>query len=181
MHRTLEKLYLDHAHFHGLIDILEGEIDHNAGGAFFDTTLLLELVDYFRFYADTVHHPIEDQLYELMLAHSDSGRKTMEQLLGQHLVITTLSRELSSALEGTREGSPEAAARVATTGREFIRQQRDHMRYEEYSAFPLLETELDEEAFNIAAGAIPAEEDPLLDSQMQRRYPTLFKLLSTLS
>lgn len=180
MHRTLERLYRDHAHFHGLIDILEDELSRITAGEFFDTGLLLELVDYFKEYADTIHHPIEDQLYEQQLARSDSGREPMEQLLGHHLILGDMNRQLREALQRTQQGSAEAATSVASLGHLFITEQRDHMRSEESRAFPLLTTSLSDEAFALAAAAIPAVDDPLLDNRMRGRYPTLFERLSTL-
>lgn len=180
MHRTLEKLYNDHIHFQGLLDLLEGELNRSSDNEFFDSQLLLELVDYFREYADTIHHPIEDQLYEQMLARSDEGKEPMKQLLGHHLIIANMSRELREALQGTQDGEAVAAARVDPLGREFIHQQRDHMRYEEESAFPLLAEQLVDEQFDLAAGAIPDIDDPLDNPLMAKRYPTLFETLSTI-
>ncbi|QKQ26821.1 hypothetical protein [Candidatus Reidiella endopervernicosa] len=45
-------------------------------------------------------------------------------------------------------------------------------------AFPLLQEELKDEDFDIAAGALPDDEDPLLDPNIATRYPELFSYLN---
>ncbi|MEN8165808.1 MAG: hemerythrin domain-containing protein, partial [Acidobacteriota bacterium] len=90
----MKKLYRDHAHFSRLMDILEGELNgmEAAGGTV--SPLLTELVSYISDYVDAFHHPVEDQLYQIMLARTDHGMEEMDRLLGDHLVITNMTREL---------------------------------------------------------------------------------------
>ena len=51
------------------------------------------------------------------------------------------------------------------------------MQFEESTAFPLLREELGSEDFDYAKGALPADEDPLLDPNMEARYPGLFQYM----
>ena len=173
MHNTLKKLYRDHAHVNRLMDILESELDGLDRVGEPASARLGELVAYLGEYVDAFHHPIEDQLYQLMLARSDSGREQMDRLLGDHLVITNMTRELRKALADLDNNREQAKA----IARELLEEQRAHMVFEEKSAFPLLREELGDGDFDNAVRAIPAIEDPLLDAGMQERYPALFEYL----
>ena len=177
MHRTLKKLYRDHAHFNRLMDILERQLEGLDRTGEPASALLTDLIAYVGDYVDTFHHPIEDQLYQIMLARTDNGREHMEKLLGDHLVITNMTRELRKTLAALKENRGRYWNLALAMGRDLIKQQRDHMLFEENDAFPLLGEELTPEDFDNAARAIPAEEDPLLDANMQGRYPVLFEYL----
>lgn len=140
--------------------------------------LLFDLIDYVGNYVDEIHHPIEDQLYQTVLARTDKGRETMERLLGDHQVIIDTTRRFRKALEALKQGSGISRSEVEKQGLEFAKQQRIHQQFEEQEAFPLLRDELNTADFEIAAGALPADEDPLTDSNMKSRYPVLFEYLA---
>jgi len=177
MHRTLKKLYRDHAHFNRLMDILERQLEDLGRAGEPVSALLTDLIAYVGDYVDTFHHPIEDQLYQIMLARTDNGREHMEKLLGDHLVITNMTRELRKTLAALEENRGSHWNVAQAMGRELVKQQRDHILLEENNAFPLLRDELAPEDFDNATRAIPAIEDPLLDTDMQGRYPALFECL----
>ena len=103
MHKTLKKLYRDHAHFNRLMDILERRLEDLDQTGEPVSALLTDLVAYVGDYVDTFHHPIEDQLYQIMLARTDNGREQLEKLLGDHLVITNMTRELRKTLAALEE------------------------------------------------------------------------------
>lgn len=178
MHKVLKKLYRDHAHFSRLIDMLEQQLDQLQKGGEANQALISEIVDYMAEYADAIHHPIEDQLYQIMLARSDLGKEPIEKLLSEHLITTELTRQLKLALDAMKQSGEAANDQVDKTGREMITHQRQHMLFEEKEAFPVLRDQLDDPAFDNAAAALPAEEDPLLDSNMKSRYPTLFNRMA---
>lgn len=172
MHETLKKLYRDHAHFYKLMDLLEQQLDQIKQQGEVPISLLLELVDYTRHYADGIHHPIEDHLYQRALVKTDESRDDMEKLLGHHQIIMQMTRELRQALE------TQDAAEVEKTGRDYLDHQRSHMAFEEEKAFPLLRRVLDAGDFEYASQALPAEEDPLLDPNLWKGYPELHKAMS---
>lgn len=176
MHKVMKKLYRDHGHFVQLMDLLDNQLAHfNEGNE--PTNLLRDVMHYVHDYADSIHHPIEDQLYQMQLAQSDEGREVMEKLLVQHQVIIAMTRDLQKAVDALKPGSGAGREAVAKAGRDFVEQQRSHMQFEENDAFPLLRQSLSDEDFGNAEGALPAEDDPLLDNNMRGRYPTLFAYL----
>ena len=171
MHRTLKKLYRDHAHFNQLIDVMEQQLDELKEGSGTAQNLLREVVLYSHDYSDSIHHPIEDQLYEMMLARTDNGREVMEKLLVHHLQIINMTLALRKAVEAS------AADKMEEVGRDYVKYQREHMQFEEKEAFPLLRDNLGDVDFDNAAGAIPAEQDPMEDKNAREKYPALFAYL----
>ncbi len=173
MHETLKKLYRDHANFYKLMDLLEAELNtlESQGGA--ASELMKELIAYTRNYSDSIHHPIEDHLYQLILSRTDDGKEDMERLLGHHQILMQMTRELDQALTS---GVPSAG--FVTEGRGYLSQQREHMKFEEEKAFPLLRNHLGAVDFEYASSALPADEDPLLDPLMKEEYPNLFSALN---
>ena len=168
MHETLKKLYRDHANFFKLMDLLDAELQAMEKTGTAASELMKELVSYTRNYSDSIHHPIEDHLYQLLLIRTDDGRESMERLLGDHQILMQLTRELNQALASDNNQD------VISSGRDFLNQQRDHMKFEEEKAFLLLRENLGTSDFEYATGALPADEDPLRDPLMQSEYPNLF-------
>ncbi|RDH89768.1 MAG: hypothetical protein DIZ77_12185 [endosymbiont of Seepiophila jonesi] len=170
MHETMSRLYRDHVHFNKLMGILEGQLEQMKVTDQPPSVLLKELIEYTREYADGIHHPIEDHLYQIVLARTDEGRESMEQLLGHHQIIMDMTRKFRNALDS---GSPSRET-IEKMGRDYLEHQRSHMQFEEEKAFPLLQETLGGDDFKYATGAVPADQDPLLDPNMQEKYPALF-------
>lgn len=179
MHKVMKKLYRDHAHFVQLLDIFEGELNKYNDGGDLAADLVTDVIDYIDHYADTIHHPIEDQLYQTQLARSDNGREVLEKLLVQHQVIMTLTKEFKLAFAANAQGTAVSPDEVVQKGRDYIEQQRNHQKFEESDAFPLLNRELSDEDFDNAAGALPDEEDPLLSAHLKENYPALAEHLAS--
>lgn len=175
MHKTLKKLYRDHAHFNKLLKILDQQLDALQVGSPLAPDLLKELVRYSHEYSDGIHHPVEDQLYTMLLARSDAGSDVMEQLLVQHLQITNMTMGLRRVME---QDSGVFMEEIIRLGKEYAQLQREHMELEEKEAFTLLRQSLADKDFDVAAGAIPTDQDPLEDTNMHERYPALFAHLA---
>lgn len=178
MHRVLKKLYRDHSNLSKMMDIFDQQLNKfkQPDQPAFD--LLTDLIDYVSNYVDSIHHPIEDQLYQTVLAKTDNGRETMEKLLGDHQVIMNMTRQFRKALVALQQGSNISKSEVEKMGWDYAKQQRAHQQFEERDAYPLLREVLSNADFDIAGGAIPADEDPLVDKNMQHSYPVLFAYLA---
>ena len=178
MHKVLRKLYRDHASFTKLVDVFEHQITELKTADRSTLQLQLDLINYISNYADTIHHPIEDQLYQNVLARTDKGREALERLLIDHQIIIDMTRVLRRDLEALDKGTGVSRDEVERKGQEYIEAQREHQSFEESDAFPLLKDELESKDFDNAAGALPAEEDPLLSNELKENYPALFEHLS---
>lgn len=178
MHRVLKKLYRDHSNLTKMMDVFEQQLNDFTKSDQPPYDLLTDLIDYVSNYVDSIHHPIEDQLYQTVLARTDTGRDIMEKLLGDHQVIMNMTRQFRKAMVALKQGSGSSKIEVEKMGWDYANQQRTHQQYEERDAYPILREVLNNEDFDIAAGAIPADEDPLIDKNMKSDYPALFEYLA---
>ena len=74
------------------------------------------------------------------------------------------------------EAETPTAERV-NAGRNYLEHQRSHMTFEEEKAFPLISTNLKATYFEYASGALPSDEEPLVDPLPREEYPRLVAAL----
>jgi hemerythrin-like domain-containing protein len=73
MNRLLNRLAEDHARLARLMTLLEGLLDRFHEGLEPDYELMCELMEYMIDYADQVHHPSEDLIFERLLGQARPG------------------------------------------------------------------------------------------------------------
>lgn len=101
-------------------------------------------------FADRIHHPLEDRLFEAVLLKglTPTERHLAFRNLGQHEEIVTMTNELSTMVRRGQQdplsGIPLFCEHVA----EYLALQRRHMTFEETHMFPLLVSRLDNEDWN---------------------------------
>lgn len=178
MHDMLKKLHQDHAQLNRLLLLLGGQLDRFCCGGESEYDLLIDLLDYMGNYADCVHHPAEDRLFEALKQRTDEGRTAVDALMEQHRQIAVLTREFRQALEAITQGAVIRRDEVEKKGRDYLALQRRHMQLEEGEVFPLLRRELDGQGLDAVARELLAVQDPLQDGRVQERYRALYDYLS---
>jgi hemerythrin-like domain-containing protein len=109
-----------------------------------------DLLHFEHHFADRIHHPLEDRLFEAVLLKglTPTERHLAFRNLGQHEEIMTMTEELSTMVsQGQKDpssGIPLFCERVA----EYLALQRRHMTFEETHMFPLLMSRLENEDWN---------------------------------
>ena len=101
-------------------------------------------------FADRIHHPLEDRLFEAVLLKglTPTERHLAFRNLGQHEEIMTMTDALSAMVrqgqKDPRSSIPVFCERVA----DYLALQRRHMTFEETHMFPLLMSRLENEDWN---------------------------------
>ena len=119
-----------------------------------DWLRLRELVEFLDYYADQVHHPLEDRLFDRLVDKglTPTERHLVFKNLGQHqeirAMIERMADQIGEAIEGGAVGRDEFIESAA----EYVTLQQRHMRFEESHLFPLLEAELENEDWNVLMG-----------------------------
>ncbi len=83
--------------------------------AFVDPVFIDTAVDFLRIYADLCHHGKEEDILFAELAHKDLPpelKKTMDDLLAEHMTARQYTQELVKAKEGYLQEEPEAIHRL---------------------------------------------------------------------
>jgi hemerythrin-like domain-containing protein len=134
MNTIIRLLTEDHAHFRGLLDVLEVEADRIERGEAAWFELLDDAVGYLHDYAETVHHPVEERLLQIV------GRapSTADALHCQHQDLEQRLDELRSAFAAAHDDHPHRRAPLVAGLRDVASGLRQHIDWEEAQLFVVL-------------------------------------------
>jgi hemerythrin-like domain-containing protein len=97
----LELLRQEHRNFESLLRVLERELDVFGSGERPDYEVLRAVIDYFKDYPDSCHHPKEDMIVEKARARDAVAAATISGLEAEHQegksVCTGSRRRLSAS------------------------------------------------------------------------------------
>ena len=181
MHNLLEKLHRDHVNLTRLLDLLEFQLNEFFEGRESDFDLKIELLEYVECYAELVHHPTEDLIFEAGREHIGDKRAVLERVSEQHGKLIGATRKFRQALEGIMQGVVQSRSEVETEGREYIALQRLHLNLEEGELFPVLDQCVPEEEWERIEQQVPKYDDPVFGERDPDRFRTLYRYLSLAS
>ena len=158
----LERLSRDHARIAGVLkrladlaDTLEADPDWDA---------LSEDIEFLDYYADKVHHPLEDRVFDHLVDKglTPTERHLVFKNLGQHEEITGLTEMLAEQAFRAAAGGAVDVSDFSDALNAYISLQRRHLRFEENQLFPLLEQGLDNSDWNRLTEVVevPEQESP---------------------
>lgn len=179
MNSLLDRLHQDHKHLALLLDLLEKLLDQFQAGTEPDYELLCEMLEYMEDYADQVHHPSEDQIFERLRTYAGQHHKMLEILMRQHQVLSELTRYFRQSLEGIVQEEVMRRDEVEAQGRELIETLRTHLNLEEQEAFPLAKYVLTAADWEAIEAAAPKVADPVFGERDLERFRALYQHLMT--
>ena len=146
----LERLGRDHGRIAQVVREFARETDSLVTTAGPDWLRLAELIDFLRYYADKVHHPLEDRVFDRLLHKglTPTERHLIFRNIGQHQEILLLTEKIAQAIEAAKQGGAFVEESFEETVAQYLSLQRKHMRFEETHLFPLLQSRLDESDWN---------------------------------
>ena len=124
-----------------------------------------ELMHFLQYYADRVHHPLEDRVFDRLLHKglTPTERHLVFNNLGQHQEIIGLTRKISEHVRNAVDSGVVAEEEFSEVLAEYISLQRKHMRFEESQLFPLLVSRLDDadwDGMQSLIDAVDSEQQP---------------------
>jgi len=150
----IERLGNDHARiavvvreFSELSEALDPELDWQR---------LAELVEFLDYYADRVHHPLEDRLFDRLMNKglTPTERHLVYRNLGQHQEIQAMTETLSEQIDLALTGGSIDIDEFRESAAGYVSLQRRHMRFEESHLFPMLTAEFDNGDWNALMGIL---------------------------
>ncbi len=177
MHALLENLHRDHVNLDRLLELLESHLNAFYSGEESDFDLIIELLEYLECYAELVHHPTEDLIFEAALDRSGDKRPTLEKLMGQHKTLVELTRKFRQSMEGVIQGAVMTREELEIEGREYIALQRLHLDTEEGEIFDFLDDCLDEPEWRRIEESAPKYDDPVFGERDPDRFRILYRYL----
>jgi hemerythrin-like domain-containing protein len=156
----LERLGRDHARIAGVVRELSESADDIGGEPDWDR--LQELLGFLDYYADRVHHPLEDRLFDHLVNKglTPTERHLVFRNLGQHEEIKTMTERLVRQVEEARSGGVVDIADFVENVAAYVALQIRHMRFEENQLFPVLDQAFENSDWNALMGALqPSEQE----------------------
>jgi hemerythrin-like domain-containing protein len=123
-HRAIEKM----------LNVLEAAAGRLERGESLPHGAIAGLLEFFRVFADGVHHQKEEAfLFPALVAHDrDAATPPVEAYLVQHDIGRGYMREMHEAAAGMERGIPASAAAFAASARDYIAMLREHIRIEDH-------------------------------------------------
>lgn len=174
MNALLDRLAEDHRRLAHLMVMLEGMLDRFHEGSEPDYELMCELLEYMIDYADQVHHPSEDLIFERLLAQPGQGHDVLRRLMLQHESLGQLNRRFKESLEGIVHEEVLPRDEVEQQGRELLATLREHMRLEDEEAFPIALEALSGADWAELQAQAPTADDPVFGKADPERFRALY-------
>jgi hemerythrin-like domain-containing protein len=134
--------------------------------------------EYLMSYADEIHHPKEDIMFNRLKYRDNSSTVYIENLLAEHKLLARKSREFYDLAHEIEESQSVTYDKLKLISVDYIDSQFRHMRYEEASIFPLIEQKLTLNDWKSALHSLPSGEDPLFNKNRSSHFDSLYSQLS---
>ena len=136
MVEIIEALRHEHRNIEKLLQVLEQELSVFDHGDRPDYEVILAVIDYFRDYPDTCHHPKEDIIISRFKARDPVAAATIGDLESEHREGARRLRRVAEAVECVLSDQDLLRQTIHDIIRDFINGERQHMMSEEGVVFP---------------------------------------------
>jgi hemerythrin-like domain-containing protein len=174
----LDRLNRDHRNLAKILVLLDRLLDRFHEGGEPDYELMCELLDYMESYADQIHHPTEDLIFERLIESAGESPMVLGILMNQHQQIPQINRRFRNSLDGIVHGDVLLRKEVEAQGRELVRTMWTHMNIEDTEALPLAQDRLSESDWAELERISPKAEDPVFSAPDPARFRALFNQLA---
>jgi len=177
MPSLLERLNQDHKHLAHLLDLLDRELDQFHAGREPEFDLVCEMLEYIESYADKVHHPTEELVFDAIEERTSAKASVLEALRNQHESLKILNLKFRQALDGIVHEAVLSRDQVELRGRELVHLERQHLELEEGEIFPLARKVLTPQDWEAIEKIVPKSDDPVFGKRDRDRFRALYQHL----
>lgn len=178
MPNIIDELQQDHVNFSKVLSILSRQAELLNRDQDPDYLLMLDIADYFDNYADLLHHPSEDVLFEFFLGRYGALDEEIETLTAQHKTLKGLTQSLYQALDDINKQTVTPKGRLEQLLTRYLEEQKAHMDLEESTVYPLLRQRMTTEDLAEIDPLLPTRVDPLFGSAIKNEYDQLYRRIA---
>jgi len=135
MKEIIEILREEHRNIEKLLYVLERELSVFERGDRPNYEVVLAVINYFKDYPDSCHHPKEDIIVEKFKERDPIGATTIGDVQAEHLEGARRLRRVAQAIERVLSDEDLLRQTVDDIIRDFINHERQHMAMEEQVVF----------------------------------------------
>ena len=174
MSEIMQQLKRDHGNISRLLRTLEEQMNvvHNEENADFE--LMHDIMVYMIHYPDHTHHPMEDLMFERLVAHDSDAGAIVARLEREHGALAEKGGRFLEMLRHVVDGALVERDTLEDTGRDYIAFLRSHMEIEDTDAFPRAERALTDADWKAVETGMEARTDPVFGPVVANEFRSLY-------
>ncbi len=173
MIEIIEVLRQEHRNIEKLLRVLERELGVFDRGDHPDYEVVLAVINYFKDYPDTCHHPKEDIIVRKFNARDPIAAATIGDLEAEHREGARRLRRVAQAVESVLNDQDLLRQTIDDIIRDFINHERQHMAMEERVVFPAVINALRPEDWADIALQLADRYGPPSQPDFEEKFSTL--------
>jgi hemerythrin-like domain-containing protein len=173
MMEIIEVLLQEHRNIEKLLRVLERELTVFDRAGRPDYEVVLAVINYFKNYPDSCHHPKEDIIVEKFKARDPVAAATIGDLEAEHQEGARRLHRVAEAVEGVLSDQILLRQTVDDFIRNFINHERQHMAMEERVVFPAVLNALRPEDWADIALKLADRFGPPSEPDFEEQFSTL--------
>ena len=177
----IEVLRREHSNIESLLGVLERELSMFERGDRPDYEVMLAVINYFKDYPDSCHHPKEDLIVEKLKARDPRKAEAIGDLEAEHREGAKRLRRVALAVERVLSDQDLPRQTVNDIIRDFIKRERQHMAMEERVVFPTALNALRPEDWADIAVKLVDRDDPFYQPGFEERFNKLRRRIPSTS
>ncbi|WP_119165538.1 hemerythrin domain-containing protein [Algihabitans albus] len=177
MAETLRRLQEDHRNIARLLQVLEHQLALFAEDGEVDYEVMTGALEYMRRYPDLEHHPREDRVMQQLRQRDPEAAEKVGDLEREHIRLKGVTERFTTALENVLAEQEVSREAFTDLGRDFVAQQRAHMRTEDETFFPAAERSLTAQDWAEVEASMTQVGDPLFGPRVAQECAALHEHL----
>ena len=170
---VVEVLRQEHRNIEKLLRVLERELTVFDRGDRPNYEVVVGVIDYFKDYPDSCHHPKEDIIFEKLKSRDPVTAANIGDLRAEHEREATRLRRVAQAVERVLGDQDLLRQTVDEIIRDFIDHERQHMEMEERIFFPAALNALPPKDWADIALKLADRHDPLCEPGLEEKFSML--------
>lgn len=170
----MQQLKTDHGNIARLLSTLEEQMNVVRDERSADFDLMHDIMVYMTQYPDHTHHPMEDLVFEKLVAHDSSAGDIVARLEREHKGLAEKGGRFLEMLRHVVDGALVEREALEEAGRDYIAFLRSHMEIEDTDAFPRAERALSEGDWADVASGMEARTDPVFGPVIADEFRSLY-------
>ncbi len=170
----IDKLHRDHINMSELLELIAGQLSlMQNNSADVDYPMMRDIARYFMSFPDTVHHPLEDEIFALLELKRPDLKGELAIVRDDHREIAELGMEFYRLMEAVCSEHVVARSAIVSAAENFLARQQGHLNLEESEIFSAATEALSDDdlaAYELEHGGKP---DPIFATELREGFTRL--------
>ncbi len=172
--KVMRRLHDEHTYIGKLRQSMADEVNKLKGKGAVDLVVLRDMMRYLMEYPDVHHHPLEDMVFEKLIAYDGAVRSDVLELLAEHKDLARESQYLYHKLDAIVHGKEKVKKSLLRASLvDFLDLYGEHVRREETIVFPAAEAKLSAAEWRDVAKHLPDVDDPVFGEGNLEKFARL--------